>query len=160
LVQELSTAQYFQNLVSGNGAMAKQFANLLIHKLLPWSAETGTALADCPVRPTQWREFVTLIDSGKVSATAANQRLFPALLEQPEASPSQLATTLNLLQNSDSAMLEDLADAVLARFPEKVAEYRKGKKGLLGLFMGELMKASRGKADPKAATRILEEKLK
>ncbi|MBL7776644.1 MAG: Asp-tRNA(Asn)/Glu-tRNA(Gln) amidotransferase GatCAB subunit B, partial [Saprospiraceae bacterium] len=141
------------------GAPAKLLANLLIHQLLPWSAKTGRALADCPVQPAQWRAFVDLIDSGAVSATAANQGLFPALLDQPEAAPHQLATQLQLLQTADTALLESLADAVLARFPDKVAEYRKGKKGLLGLFMGELMKASKGQADPKVASKILEKKL-
>lgn len=158
LVQDRTTALYFQDLVSAPNANAKLLANLLIHKLLPWSTEVGIALADCPVSVVQWRAFTDLIESGKVSATAANQNLFSALLAAPQA-PVELATALNLLQSSDSAMLEELADAVLARFPEKVAEYRKGKKGLLGFFMGELMKASKGKADPKLASAILESRL-
>lgn len=159
LVQDRQTAMYFQNLVSEGNPPAKLLANLVIHKLLPWSAESGLSLANCPVRPAQWREFVGLIDSGKISATAANQQLFPALLEQPDASPGDLAESLQLLQTADTGLLEQLADEVLARYPDKVAAYRKGKKGLLGFFMGELMKASRGKADPKAATAVLTERL-
>lgn len=160
LVQERSTALYFKRLLAENSAPAKLLANLLLQKLLPWSTENGVALQDCPVPPSQWCAYVNLIDSGQISASAAHQRLFPALLQQPGVAPDQLAATLNLLQNSDSAELETLADAVLTRFPDKVAAYRKGKKGLLGFFMGELMKASKGKADPKVATALLESKLK
>ncbi len=159
LAQDLDTALYFRQMAQPP-ANPKSVANLLIHKLLPWSAEHACALADCPVSPGQWLELLHLIESGQLSASTAYQRLFPALLDSPAVSPTQLAVALNLLQTSDTAALEALADAVLERFPDKVAEYKKGKKGLLGLFMGELMKASKGKADPKAATRILEEKLK
>lgn len=160
LTQDRETALYFRQLAQKPGANAKLLANLLIHKLIPWSAETGRPLSACPVRPENWIAFTQLIESGQVSASAANQRLFPALLERPDLPPAQLAATLHLLQSADTDFLDQLADEVLARFPDKVQEYKKGKKGLLGLFMGELMKASRGKADPKAATRVLEEKLR
>ncbi|MBP6828602.1 MAG: Asp-tRNA(Asn)/Glu-tRNA(Gln) amidotransferase GatCAB subunit B, partial [Saprospiraceae bacterium] len=66
----------------------------------------------------------------------------------------------NLLKNTDSGFLEQTVEEVLTRFPQKVSEYRKGKRGLIGFFMGEVMKASKGKAEPKAATQLLEEKLK
>ncbi|HNE29235.1 MAG TPA: Asp-tRNA(Asn)/Glu-tRNA(Gln) amidotransferase GatCAB subunit B, partial [Saprospiraceae bacterium] len=104
--------------------------------------------------------YLDLIESGKLSASAAAQRLLPALLEQPGTPPEQLANSLDLLQNADTGFLDQLADEVLARFPDKVEEYRKGKKGLIGFFMGELMKASKGKAEPGAANKILSEKLR
>jgi len=159
LTQDRDTAFYFLKLIQTT-AKAKAVSNLIIHKLIPWANDKQCPLDACPVRPGQWLEFLQLIEDGKLSASAAYQRLFPALLEQADASPTRLATDLNLLQQSDSAFLEQLAGEVLARFPDKVAEYKKGKKGLLGFFMGELMKASRGKADPKAATQVLEGKLK
>jgi aspartyl-tRNA(Asn)/glutamyl-tRNA(Gln) amidotransferase subunit B len=71
----------------------------------------------------------------------------------------QTATTLNLLQDADAGAVAGWVDEVLAGMPEKVAEYKKGKKGLMGLFMGEVKKISRGKADPKVATQLLTEKL-
>ncbi len=158
LTREKDTAFYFLELIRA-GAKPKIAANLLINKLIPWAAENNRSLDGCPVSPGQWTAFLQLTDSGQVSASAAYQRLFPGLLEQPNLSPAQLAANLNLLQTSDSDFLETLAEEVLARFPDKVQEYKKGKKGLMGLFMGELMKASKGKADPKAAAKALEEKL-
>ena len=65
----------------------------------------------------------------------------------------------NLLQTGTTDDIEKWIDEVLAMHPEKVAEYKKGKKGLLGLFMGEVKKLSKGKADPKMTTSLLEQKL-
>ena len=70
-----------------------------------------------------------------------------------------MASELNLLQNADSGEIEAWIGQVLEKMPDKVAEYRKGKKGLIGLFMGEVKKISRGKADPKIATVMLEKRL-
>lgn len=158
LTQEQGTTAYFIRLLKAGDAasMARPAANLIINKLLPWSTETEIPLDACPVSPEQWMEMLTLIETGKISASTAYQRLFPALLDNPASSPAQLAADMNLLQNTDTAYLETVVSAVLTRYPEKVAEYRKGKKGLIGFFMGEVMKDSKGKADPKAATQLLE----
>jgi len=163
LTQERETAFYFLQLATKNQELTtdnRQLSNLIINKLLPWSAAARKPLGKCPVPPAAWIEFLNLIETGQISSSTAYQRLFPALLEKPDRSPTLLATEMNSLQNADSDFLEKMADEVLARFPEKVAEYRKGKKGLLGFFMGEVMKVSKGKAEPKTATRLLEEKLK
>ena len=64
---------------------------------------------------------------------------------------------MNLLQSSDEGMIKELAQQVIAKYPEKVSEYRAGKKGLLGLFVGEVMKLSKGKADPKMTNKIISE---
>lgn len=98
-----------------------------------------------------------LIESGELSASSANQRLFPALLERPEVPPAELAAELNLLQSADADFFK-LVDQALAN-TDKVQEYRKGKKGLIGFFMGEVMKTGGGKADPQATTKLLQEKL-
>ena len=100
-----------------------------------------------------------MIEAGQVSHSIAYQRLFPALLSQPEEAPLALAEKMELLQNKDEGLIEELADQLIAQFPDKVIAYQKGKKGLLGFFMGQLMKASKGQADPKEANRVLMEKL-
>jgi len=89
----------------------------------------------------------------------AYQRLFPAMVEKPGQPVLKLAESLHLLQSSDAKFLEKLVDEVLEKNPEKVAEYKKGKKGLIGFFMGEVMKASKGKAGPKAANEVILRKL-
>lgn len=81
------------------------------------------------------------------------------MLKQPGQSALQLAQELNLLQERNEDALQQLIDEVLNSMPDKVTEYKKGKKGLIGLFVGEVMKKSKGKADPKMLNQLVTEKL-
>jgi len=74
--------------------------------------------------------------------------------------PLELATSNNLIQESDASSLEPIVQEVLEKFADKVIEFKKGKKGVLSLFVGEVMKRSKGKADPKVTNALLLEKLK
>lgn len=82
-----------------------------------------------------------------------------ALLVDPAKTPLQVATELNLLQESDSGSVAQWVDEVIAKMPEKVKEYQSGKKGLIGLFAGEVKKLSKGKADMQVVNKLLGEKL-
>ena len=73
--------------------------------------------------------------------------------------PREIAVEKNLFQQSDANAIEPIIDAVLAKMADKVSAYKKGKKGLLSLFVGEVMKQSKGKADPKLVNKLLLEKL-
>ncbi|TRX52422.1 Asp-tRNA(Asn)/Glu-tRNA(Gln) amidotransferase subunit GatB [Fulvivirga sp. M361] len=101
--------------------------------------------------------MINMISAGKLSFTTASQRLFPALSKNANAKPEILARELNLIQDNNDSLIADLVDAVIKDFPEKVEEYRSSKKakGLISMFMGELMKRSKGKADPKKANELL-----
>jgi aspartyl-tRNA(Asn)/glutamyl-tRNA(Gln) amidotransferase subunit B len=90
---------------------------------------------------------------------AAGTKLLQALLQNPGTHPLEAAEALGLLQVNDAGELEKWVDEVLAAWPDKVADYRKGKKQLLGLFVGEVKKRSNGKADVKAASQLLESRL-
>jgi aspartyl-tRNA(Asn)/glutamyl-tRNA(Gln) amidotransferase subunit B len=81
------------------------------------------------------------------------------MAKNPNRKPIDIATDLNLFQNSDEDFLQTSIDKVLAAMPEKVKEYKAGKKGLLGLFMGELRKETQGKADPRLSSQLLEKAL-
>jgi aspartyl-tRNA(Asn)/glutamyl-tRNA(Gln) amidotransferase subunit B len=81
------------------------------------------------------------------------------LADKPEADPQILASELDLIQNSNSDELQKLVNEVITKFPEKVAEYKGGKIGLLGMFVGEVMKASKGKADPKILNQLVKQTL-
>ncbi|MBI1226576.1 MAG: Asp-tRNA(Asn)/Glu-tRNA(Gln) amidotransferase subunit GatB [Bacteroidetes bacterium] len=162
LTQEREMAVFFEKTIkvcASQNVSGKSVANLFINKISPWLAETGTEIDAFPVSAAQLSAYLQLIEEGKVSASIANQRLFPALVESPERPPLELAQQLNLLQSSDSNFLEKIVDEVLAANPDKVAEYRKGKKGLIGFFMGEVMKKSQGKAEPKATNALVTKKL-
>jgi len=158
LTEDKNTAFFYSELCDYT-PNKKSAANLVINKLLPWCTETGLEIAAFPVSPMALAAFIQLIDEGKVSAAIAYQRLLPALIARPELPAADLAQELQLIQTTDDSFLETLADEVLAAFPDKVADYRKGKKGLMGFFMGEMMRRSKGQAEPKTATALLERKL-
>lgn len=158
LTEDKNTAFFYQTLCD-HTPNKKSAANLVINKLLPWCAETDQEIAAFPVAPPSLAAFIQLIDDGKVSAAIAYQRLLPALIARPGQPASALAQELQLIQTTDDNFLETLADEVLSAFPDKVADYRKGKKGLMGFFMGEMMRRSKGQAEPKKTTALLEQKL-
>lgn len=137
----------------------KAAANWLLGPVKSWLNEHSVHINAFPLQPKALADVIELVESNKLSFSVASSKLLPALIQEPAAKPAELAAALNLLQDADDSSIIAWVDAVLAGMPDKVAEYKKGKKGLLGLFMGEVKKVSKGKADPKATTRILTEKL-
>lgn len=108
-----------------------------------------------PLTPASIASIIALVDEGKVSNSAASNNIFPELIKNPNKSALSIAEELNLIQESDSSFLEGIIQEVLAKNPEKVAEYKGGKKGLLSMFMGDVMKQTKGKADPKVTSALL-----
>jgi len=103
-------------------------------------------------------ELVDLVESNQLSFSVASTKVLKEIIAHP-GSPKVFAMSENLLQTGSSEEIEKWIDEVMTAHPEKVLSYRKGKKGLLGLFMGEVKKLSKGKADPKITTALLEQKL-
>jgi aspartyl-tRNA(Asn)/glutamyl-tRNA(Gln) amidotransferase subunit B len=122
--------------------------------------EQNVHIGSFAVEPEIIAELIALVDAGKISFTAAAQSIYPELLLATGETPLEIAQRLNLVQESDESSLRPIVESVLEENKAKVAEYRSGKKGLLGMFMGEVMKKSKGKADPKVATQILTQLLK
>jgi aspartyl-tRNA(Asn)/glutamyl-tRNA(Gln) amidotransferase subunit B len=112
-----------------------------------------------PLAPATISEIISSIDKGIINYSQAEQKLFPAILSNPEMSVAQLIEELNLAQSGDDDFLLTLINEVLTENSAKVAEYKSGKKGLLGMFMGEIMKKSKGKADPKKTSALLSKAL-
>lgn len=104
-------------------------------------------------------ELVNMVQDDLISFSTASQRLFPALLEAPLSKPRALAKDLGLLQRLDNNQLVSWTQRALDAYPDKVAAYKKGKKGLLGFFMGEIMRQSQGKAHPQQAEALLRKHL-
>ena len=121
--------------------------------------ERALEMVDFPLDPGQLAGIIELIDAGKLNYSVAAKQLFPYLLEHPTANATGAAEQLGLLTKADSGELAELVQQVLAANPAKVAEYRAGKKSLTGMFMGELMKLTGGKADPKLANQLLRQGL-
>jgi aspartyl-tRNA(Asn)/glutamyl-tRNA(Gln) amidotransferase subunit B len=155
-VKEL--ADYFEA-VCQQTTNYKAVSNWIMGPIKAQLSEKSLRNAQFPLSAEKLAELIHLVDSGKVGFSTASQRIFPVLIEQPEKSPEQVAQEQNLLQNSNTDTLQTLVEEVLAAWPDKVKEYKKGKKGLLGLFVGEVMKKSKGSADPKLTNELLQKSL-
>jgi aspartyl-tRNA(Asn)/glutamyl-tRNA(Gln) amidotransferase subunit B len=129
----------------------KAAANWILGSVKSYLNETATEISDLKLESQALAALISLIDEGKLSNTAAAQQVFPAMLSNTGKTPLQIAEELNIIQTNDLGFISGIIAEVLSKYPEKVEEYKAGKKGLLGLFVGEVMKASKGKADPKVA---------
>lgn len=137
----------------------KAASNWMMGPVKSYLNEQALHIDEFPIKPVILAELISLVDAGKVSFTVASQKIYPELLKATGESSLAIAQRLNLIQESDEGSLKPIVESVLAENGPKVAEYKAGKKGLMGMFMGEVMKKSKGKADPKVATRILTELL-
>jgi aspartyl-tRNA(Asn)/glutamyl-tRNA(Gln) amidotransferase subunit B len=158
LIDDKLSAFYFENVCKLTNNY-KAVSNWITVAIRGYLNENAMSIDEFKLTPAQIAEIIDLIDKGAINHTIASQKLFPALLESPEMSPSNLVAELNLSINSDTSFIEEIIDEVLNLYPEKVEEYRSGKKGLLGMFVGEVMKRSKGKADPKITNQLISLKL-
>ena len=151
-------ALYFEELCKETGNY-KAASNWVMGPVKSYLNELTLSIQEFPINTKQLAELITLVDEGKVSFSVASQNIYPELLKDSFKSGLQIAQELNLIQESDEGSLKPIVEKVLAENTAKVAEYKSGKKGLMGMFMGQVMKQSKGKADPKVASRLLTELL-
>jgi aspartyl-tRNA(Asn)/glutamyl-tRNA(Gln) amidotransferase subunit B len=137
----------------------KAAANWMMGPVRSHLNESNTEFSSFLLPPQKIAELIQLVDDGKVNFSIASGKVFHTLLQTPTKTALQVATELNLLQESDSGSIAAWVDEVIAKMPDKVKEYRSGKKGLIGLFAGEVKKLSKGKADMQQANKLLTEKL-
>ncbi|WP_461451995.1 Asp-tRNA(Asn)/Glu-tRNA(Gln) amidotransferase subunit GatB [Mucilaginibacter sp.] len=154
ITAERELAMYFEGLIK-HTTNYKSAVHLLMGPIKSHLNESGLSIIDIKVTPENLAGLIHLVDSGKINNSVATHKLFPALLASPEKSAIQLATELNLLISDDGGDVSGYIRDAIAKYPDKVIEYRKGKKGVLGLFMGEIMKSSKGKIDPQKTNQLL-----
>ena len=158
LTDNKETALYYEELLK-HTSNAKGAANWVMGDVRSWINERGFTMHQFPVKAEQLAGLIALIDGGKVSHTVASQKLFPLLVENDDATAEALATANGLLLDTNEDVIEAAVRETMARYPDKVAAYRGGNKGLLGLFMGEVMKATKGKADPRRVNEVVKRML-
>jgi aspartyl-tRNA(Asn)/glutamyl-tRNA(Gln) amidotransferase subunit B len=155
LAEEKHLADYMQLLMEQT-AEVKAAANWLLGPVKKWLNEQNKEITEFPLPPAQLGKLVEFVSSGKVNFSTAATRILPMMIENPLEEPIDIATSLGCLQEENEEMLEQWVRAVIVAMPDKVKEYQKGKKGLIGLFVGEVKKRSKGKADPQKATHLLQ----
>jgi aspartyl-tRNA(Asn)/glutamyl-tRNA(Gln) amidotransferase subunit B len=154
LTDDKATALYYEAVIAITNNY-KGAANWVMGDVRSWMNERGLGMEDFPISPERLAGLVQLIDAGKVSHTVASQKLFPLMLEDTILSAGELATEHDLVQDTDEGLIGTIMKKAMTTYPEKVEAYRAGNKGLLGLFMGEVMKGTKGKSDPKRANEVV-----
>ena len=149
----------FYNQISNHTKEYKMAANIVMGALKSHLNNKAIDIEKLNLSPLRISEMIQLIKEDKISSSKATQELFPLMIKQPDVSALKLAKENQLIQESDSNALLEFVKEVISKFPDKAKAYKNGKKNLLGLFMGEVMKLSKGKADPKIANKIIREEL-
>ncbi|MEM7383235.1 MAG: Asp-tRNA(Asn)/Glu-tRNA(Gln) amidotransferase subunit GatB [Bacteroidota bacterium] len=158
LTEDKEIAHFFEALCQRTPHY-KAAANWMMGPVKAHLNQLNVSIQAFPLRPATLAALIDLVAQGQLSFSVAAQQLFPALLEDPTQAPLTLAQKLDLLQEQDTSTLQTLIEEVIAAYPDKVAAYSKGKKGILGMLMGEVMKRSQGKAAPKLASDLLSKRL-
>ena len=138
----------------------KAASNWLNGSIKSYLNENGITIENFVIKPAKIAALIQLIDDGKVSNTVASQHIFPIMVKQPELEPLAIAEQNNLIQESNDDDLSSYIEQVIENNPKEIERFRNGEQQLIGFLMGQLMKTSKGKADPKKANSLLREKLK
>lgn len=158
LTDAKDVAQYVDG-VCRFAANRKAASNWVMGPVKYYLNEFGLSAADFPVRPEVLAGLIAMVDEGKVSHTVASQMVFPELMKNPNKTAMEVAGELNVMQDRNHDSILPIIEEVLREFPLKVEEFKKGKKGIISMFMGEVMKRSKGRVDPKMANELLTKKL-
>ncbi|HNR86259.1 MAG TPA: Asp-tRNA(Asn)/Glu-tRNA(Gln) amidotransferase subunit GatB, partial [Taishania sp.] len=158
LTDTKEVALYYEGVIA-HTKNYKAAANWVMGDVKSYINHRGLEITDFPVLPQQLAALIQLIDEGKISTSIASQKVFPALTENPTEAPLKIAEQLNVIQDSNADSIKEYILKVIELNPNEVARYKNGEKQLTGFFMGQLMKVSQGKADPKQANQLMREML-
>jgi aspartyl-tRNA(Asn)/glutamyl-tRNA(Gln) amidotransferase subunit B len=155
LVAEAERADFFEAVAKGRDA--RRAANWVLREVVGALNKAGGELADFPISPERLGQLIDLEEDGTVSGSMA-KKVFDEMLVSNDA-PIVIVDEKGLRQVSDAAAIEAEIEAVLAANPDQVAAYKGGKDKLLGFFVGRVMRATQGKANPQTVNEILRKKL-
>ena len=157
--EDLDLLSYF-NQALPNVNTKKTLINWLIGPVRAVLGDKGITIVDYKVKPEALAAAINLVDEKKLTQQIAIQQLLPAIEGNENANVEDLAKSLNLLITENSDELDGFINEVLNKYPQQVEAFKKGKKGVLGLFVGEVMKLAKGKTDAKKLNELILEKLK
>jgi aspartyl-tRNA(Asn)/glutamyl-tRNA(Gln) amidotransferase subunit B len=156
LTAEVETARWFDTMLD-HDVEPKAAANWVVSELFGALNRRGESIEDGPVGPPQAAELLRLVADSTISGSLAKQ-VFEIMLETGQGAAA-IVEERGLRQTSDTGVIDEAADAVIAANADKVSEYRAGKAQLFGFFVGQVMKAMGGKANPKLVNERLRAKL-
>jgi aspartyl-tRNA(Asn)/glutamyl-tRNA(Gln) amidotransferase subunit B len=151
-------ALYFEEVASHTNAY-KSISNWLMGPVKSYLNEKNKSITEFELSPKTLAEIVELVERGTLTHNLASHQLFPLAIENPKKSPVQIVELQGWLNAQSGDELITWVQEAIAAYPDKVQEYQKGKKGLIALFIGEVMKKSKGTADPKRVNQLMTEEL-
>ena len=158
LCDDKDQSEYFEEVIKHTNNY-KAVANWLLGPAKSHLNDNNITYKEFSLPAEKLAALIALVEEGVLNFGIASSKVFPVLLSQPEKQPLQIATELNLIQETDTGFMEQWVDEAIAKMSDKVKQYQYGKKGLIGLFAGEVKKLSKGKADMQRVIIILEKKL-
>jgi aspartyl-tRNA(Asn)/glutamyl-tRNA(Gln) amidotransferase subunit B len=145
-------ADYFEAVVK-SGAAGKSVANWMQTELLRRLKDSGKEIEASPVLPAALAELVVLVDSGKING-AIGKKVFPVMFDTGRAA-GEIVATEGLAQSSDTSAIEAIAREVIEKNAENVAKFKAGNEGVFKFFVGQVIKATRGQANPQVVNDVL-----
>jgi aspartyl-tRNA(Asn)/glutamyl-tRNA(Gln) amidotransferase subunit B len=156
LTAERATAEWFEEAVKAGG-QPKAVSNWIMGDLMKLLNEENKSMDECPIRPAQLAGMLQLIDSGMISGKIA-KTVFDEMYKTGKDAEA-IVKEKGLLQISDSSEIEKIVDEILAKSPKEIERFKAGDEKLLGFFVGQAMKATKGKANPQMLNELLKKKL-
>jgi aspartyl-tRNA(Asn)/glutamyl-tRNA(Gln) amidotransferase subunit B len=158
LTSERSLSEYFETAHLAYGGDVKRLSNWLMNDVMRLLNEQALEAKDLHLKPEYLAEIIKLVDAKTVNTPTGKALL--EKVQQSGKSPVEIVEAEGLAQVSDSGLIRQIAESIVAGNPDNVAKYRSGKESLIGWFVGQVMRESRGKADPNMAREVLEDLLK
>ena len=157
ITTDRTVAEYFEAAVKAYNGEAKKVTNWVVGELLPFCHEVESEACDVKLSPEKLAALLTLVDDGTISVKIGKD-IFRDLCESGD-DPAEYVKAKGLAQMSDSGELEAMVDQVIADNPSEVEAFKGGKKKLMSFFMGQVMRLSKGQANPGIVTKMIQEKL-
>ena len=154
LTDDKATAMYFESLIALNKNY-KAAANWIMGPIRSYLNQNALTIEEFTLKPEQISDIIDTIESGKISNSIATQKVFPAMLKDASLSALELAEKNNWIQETNEDEIITIVRETIQNFPDQLEKYKKGNVGLVGFFMGEVMKETKGKADPKSANQLV-----
>jgi aspartyl-tRNA(Asn)/glutamyl-tRNA(Gln) amidotransferase subunit B len=156
LTQSRSMAAYYEDAARHSG-QPKVVSNWMMGELMRLLNIEGREIEDCPIKPDRLAEMLKMISDGVISTTIA-KTVFEVMYKTGKDAETVVREE-GLVQVSDTGAIEKIIEDVIKANPGQTADYRAGKEKLFGFFVGQVMKASKGKANPDLVNQLLKKKL-
>ncbi len=137
----------------------KTAANIIMGVIKSYLNENSKEILDLNLKPKFIAELTEMIEEDEINHSIASQKIFPEMIKNCEKSPRKIAKEKNWIQEKDDSLLKQYVTKSLQKHPDKVLAYKNGNKNLLGLFMGEAMRLSKGTANPKILNELIKKEL-